>query len=76
MAFEETSAAQAEADYRSSVERAKLRLRQLHGEVEGEMLTSAGKPKNQYDKAVAMLQVGERTCTRCCVQPKAPPNKT
>ncbi|KAG2437653.1 hypothetical protein HYH02_011034 [Chlamydomonas schloesseri] len=55
-AFEETSAAQAEADYRSSVERAKLRLRQLHGEVEGDMLTSAGKPKNQYEKAVAMLQ--------------------
>ncbi|GFR46253.1 hypothetical protein Agub_g7803 [Astrephomene gubernaculifera] len=55
-AFEEVSAAQAEADYRSGVERAKLRLRQLHGEVEGEPLTSAGKPKYQYDKAVAMLQ--------------------
>ncbi len=56
-AFEETSAAQAEADYRSSVERAKLRMRQLHGEVDGELRTSAGKPKNQYEKAVAMLQV-------------------
>ncbi|KAG2485524.1 hypothetical protein HYH03_015796 [Edaphochlamys debaryana] len=55
-AFEENSAAQAEADYRSSVERAKLRLRQLHGEVAGEPLTSAGKPRNQYDKAMAMLQ--------------------
>ncbi|GLC59670.1 hypothetical protein PLESTB_001520500 [Pleodorina starrii] len=55
-AFEEVSAAQAEADYRSSVERAKLRLRQLHGEVAGEPLTSAGKPRNQYDKAVVMLQ--------------------
>ncbi|GIL96494.1 hypothetical protein Vretimale_2284 [Volvox reticuliferus] len=55
-AFEEVSAAQAEADYRSSVERAKLRLRQLHGEVAGEPLTSAGKPRSQYDKAVVMLQ--------------------
>ncbi|KXZ43068.1 hypothetical protein GPECTOR_104g74 [Gonium pectorale] len=55
-AFEEVSAAQAEADHRSSVERAKLRLRQLHGEVAGEPLTSAGKPRNQYDKAMAMLQ--------------------
>ncbi len=49
--------AQAEADYRSGVERAKLRLRQLQGEVAGEPLTSASKPRNQYDKAVAMLQV-------------------
>lgn len=52
--------AQAEADYRSGVERAKLRLRQLQGEVAGEPLTSASKPRNQYDKAVAMLQVGGR----------------
>ncbi len=54
---------------RSNIERAKLRLMQLHGEMDD--VTTGEKPRKQYAKAVAVLQVGARAAWARCMSTHA-----